>query len=109
MNQIVLIALRRPLTFVVMSILIVVFGGLTVLDGGAPLPTRQILAEQARLRCSWAILRRAFKRDAAERDMRLVLRRLRARYAAFLARSPGQVRRDRRRLLDTLREIAAAR
>lgn len=31
MNQIVLIALRRPLTFVVMSILIVVFGGLTVL------------------------------------------------------------------------------
>ena len=31
MNQLVLIALRRPLTFVVMSILIVVFGGLTVL------------------------------------------------------------------------------
>ncbi|HEU4686468.1 MAG TPA: efflux RND transporter permease subunit [Nitrospira sp.] len=30
MNQIVLIALRRPYTFVVMSILIVVFGGLTI-------------------------------------------------------------------------------
>ncbi|HKN85587.1 MAG TPA: efflux RND transporter permease subunit [Nitrospiraceae bacterium] len=30
MNQIVLIALRRPYTFVVMSILIVLFGGLTV-------------------------------------------------------------------------------
>ena len=31
MNQIVLIALRRPYTFVVMSILIVLFGGQTVL------------------------------------------------------------------------------
>jgi multidrug efflux pump subunit AcrB len=31
MNQIVLIALKRPYTFVVMSILIVLFGGLTVL------------------------------------------------------------------------------
>ncbi|HXX76209.1 MAG TPA: efflux RND transporter permease subunit [Nitrospiraceae bacterium] len=31
MNQIVLIALRRPYTFVVMSILIVLFGGLTIL------------------------------------------------------------------------------
>ncbi|MFO0767854.1 MAG: hypothetical protein U0231_13940 [Nitrospiraceae bacterium] len=31
MNQIVLIALRRPYTFVVMSILIVLVGGLTLL------------------------------------------------------------------------------
>ena len=30
MNQIVLIALRRPYTFVVMSILLVLFGGMTI-------------------------------------------------------------------------------
>ena len=39
MNAIVLIALRRPYTFVVMSILIVVLGGLTVLH----MPTALLL------------------------------------------------------------------
>jgi hypothetical protein len=84
------------------------FGGLTVLDGGAPLPTRQIVGELARLRCSWTILRRAFKRDIAERDLTLELRRLRAYHRACLNRSSGEVRHNRKKLKDALFDIVRA-
>lgn len=81
------------------------FGGLTILDGGAPLPTHQIVSELARLHCSWAILRRAFKRDIQGRELGHELRRLRAFYRACVARSAGEVRRDRLRLAQSIAAI----
>lgn len=81
------------------------FGGITVLDGGAPLPTRQIVAEQARLRCTHFILRRAFKRDIQGRDMRRELDRLRAYYRRCLRRSPAHMEEGRRRVQESVKEI----
>lgn len=83
------------------------FGGVTVADGGAPLPTRLIAAEQERLGCTDVILRRAFKRDVRGRDLAVELSRLRRLYAALAARSPAGRARDRRLLADSLRGIVA--
>jgi hypothetical protein len=44
------------------------FGGLTVVDGGYPVPTRLLMAEMARLRCGFTFLRRSFIADMATRD-----------------------------------------
>jgi len=45
------------------------FGGITVVGGGSPLKTTEILEKMARYGCSLAILRRAFKRDVQGRVM----------------------------------------
>ncbi len=45
------------------------FGGITVVDGGSPLKTKDILKKMASHGCSLAILRRAFKRDIQGRSM----------------------------------------
>ena len=44
------------------------FGGVTVMDGGAPIPCRLLLAEMVRLGASFSFLRRSFKRDLEGRD-----------------------------------------
>ena len=73
------------------------FGGVTVADGGVPLPTRLIAAEQSRLRCTDVILRRAFKRDVQDRDLKIEVDRLHALYDEHRARSPRTEASDRRR------------
>lgn len=51
------------------------FGGVTVVDGGIPLPFSLLVAEYARLGCELSFLRRTFKREVAGRD---VVKELRA-------------------------------
>jgi hypothetical protein len=75
------------------------FGGLTVVDGGAPLPCRLLLSEMARLRCDYAFLRRSWKRDVAGRDMGLEVARLETAYSVARARSEAEVAADRGELL----------
>jgi hypothetical protein len=74
------------------------FGGVTVADGGAPLPCRLLLAEMARLGCSFSFLRRSFKRDVAGRDMATEVAALGALWRRLAARRPAEVERDRREL-----------
>ena len=81
------------------------FGGATVIDGGAPVPTRRIVAELARLRCTDVILRRAFKRDIAGRDMGAEIARLRAYHGRCLKRTPQEIAEDRRRFQDSVSEV----
>lgn len=45
------------------------FGGVTVVDGGVPLPFRLLVNEYARLGCEVSFLRRTFKREVAGRDV----------------------------------------
>jgi len=45
------------------------FGGITVVGGGSPLRTMEILKKMARYGCSLVILRRAFKRDVQMKSM----------------------------------------
>jgi hypothetical protein len=84
------------------------FGGLTVMDGGSPLPTRDILREMARLGASRVILRRAFKRDVAGRDMGAAVAALRKAYAACRRRPAARVEAHRKAVWARIMEIDAA-
>lgn len=71
------------------------FGGVTVVDGGAPVPCRLLLAEMAHLGCSFSFLRRSFKRDLAGRDAAEEVRRIRELWRRLAERSPDEVAADR--------------
>lgn len=80
------------------------FGGVTVVDGGAPVPCRLLLAEMARLGCSFSFLRRSFKRDVAGRDAALEVLRIQELWRRLGARSAGAVAADRAALEEALAE-----
>ena len=69
-------------------------GGVTVVDGGSPVPCRMLLAELARLRTDLAFARRSFKRDIEGRDMAIEHQRLRDVWRTLVARTPGEVAAD---------------
>jgi citrate lyase beta subunit len=59
------------------------FGGITVIDGGSPLRTEDILKKMANYGCSLAILRRAFKRDIQGRSMRAEVSKIKEAYQSL--------------------------
>lgn len=71
------------------------FGGLTVADGGRPIPCRLLMGEMVRLECSFTFLRRSFRRDVSGLDVGSVLAGMRALWERLGARSGGEVARDR--------------
>ena len=80
------------------------FGGLTVPEGGAPIPCRLLAAELGRLGCSFAFLRRSFWRDTAGRDLEREVRRILAMIEAARTRTAEEVAADReafRRAVET--------
>jgi hypothetical protein len=70
------------------------FGGLTVVDGGAPVPCRLLLAEMVRLDCDFTFLRRSFRRDVRGRDMAAELTRIHALARQLRQRCPSEVEAD---------------
>jgi len=52
------------------------FAGLTLPDRGFPIPCRLLIAEMARLGCSFSFLRRSFLRDIVGRDPRVEIPRI---------------------------------
>ncbi len=76
------------------------FGGLTVADGGRPVPCRLLMAEMVRLGCGFTFLRRSFRRDIAGRDMVHELARMRALWDELGGRTAPQVERDRAELAE---------
>lgn len=71
------------------------FGGLTLPESGHPIPCRLLIAEMARLRCTFAFLRRSFRRDMRGRVMAQEVPRLRAALSAARSRPVEEVARDR--------------
>lgn len=69
-------------------------GGVTVVDGGAPVACRVLLGELARLHTTFAFARRSFTRDMAGRDLAVELHRLQVEWDNLLARDPADVARD---------------
>ncbi len=63
------------------------FAGLTHPDRGAPIPSRLLIGEMARLKCSFSFLRRSFRRDVQHLGMAEVLRALREEIVAARERS----------------------
>ena len=82
------------------------FGGVTVVDGGRPVPFRLLMAELARLRCSFSFLRRSFKRDIIGHDMAHEVVRIRELWHQLLDRAPDEVARDRETLYTTIQSLA---
>jgi hypothetical protein len=52
------------------------FGGLTLPEGGSPLPCRLLMGEMARLGCRYSFLRRSFHRDVHGRELAVEIPRL---------------------------------
>lgn len=71
------------------------FGGLTLPDGGYPIPCRLLIAELARLECRFSFLRRSFHRDIQGRDVTVEVSRIRGALDEAAGRSEDVVRRDR--------------
>lgn len=84
------------------------FGGVTVVDGGSPVPCRLLLAEMARLDCAFSFLRRSFKRDVVGRDLGLEVARIEELWWRLRGRSPAEVACDREELLAVLEDRAGA-
>jgi hypothetical protein len=84
------------------------FGGLTLPDLGTPIPCRLLIAEMARLGCSFSILRRSFHRDIRGRDPAIEVPRLRVSLEEARQRTPDEVERDHQDLMATIGALAAA-
>lgn len=80
------------------------FGGLTVPEGGRPIPCRLLMAEMARLRCEFSFLRRSFKRDMASRHMALEIPRIRRAVEVATLRTPDELGSDRADLVQAINQ-----
>lgn len=80
-------------------------GGVTVVDGGDPIPCRLLLAEMARLGAAFSFLRRSFRRDIEARDLGTEVARIRSLWRELVARDAAGIERDRAALVAA---IAAA-
>lgn len=69
-------------------------GGVTVVDGGSPVPCAALMGELARLRTDFVFARRSFKRDMLGRDMVDECQRIRATWSALQARPSVRVEAD---------------
>jgi hypothetical protein len=76
--------------------------GLTLPERGAPVPSRLLAAELARVDASFTFLRRAFWADTAGRDLGLAVPRILAACAQARSRTAGQVVADRAELLSAI-------
>jgi hypothetical protein len=81
------------------------FGGLTILDQGRPLGTRDIIGELTRLQANQVIVRRAFKRDIAGLEMGVEVKRLKHFYESCLLRTPAQVAEEHQGFTDKISDI----
>lgn len=82
------------------------FGGLTVVDGGSPIPCRLLLAEMVRTGSDFTFLRRSFKRDIVGRDLREEVERIHEACRQAAHRSPREVERDRADLVAAIRSAS---
>lgn len=76
------------------------FGGLTVLDGGSPIPCRRFLEEMSRVGADFTFLRRSFKRDIVGRDMTREVWQLRKLHQHLAERSSEERQEDFRRFAE---------
>jgi len=78
--------------------------GLTVVDAGAPIPCRLIVAELSRLDCSFSFLRRSYHADIRGREPAKEIPRLLDALTAAARRDVDQVSRDRDELIAAVEE-----
>jgi hypothetical protein len=74
-------------------------GGLTVVDGGRPLPSLVLMSELSRHRCDFTFLRRSYRRDIEGRHPGEEVARIESAWKALETRDADTVRTDHRRFL----------
>jgi hypothetical protein len=83
------------------------FGGLTLPEGGFPIPCRLLMGEMARLACHYSFLRRSFHRDARGRELAVEIPRLLGELRALTARAPLEVDAHRHALRQAIASLEA--
>jgi 2-keto-3-deoxy-L-rhamnonate aldolase RhmA len=78
------------------------FGGITVVDGGAPVPFRYLFGEMARLDCALSFLRRSFLREIVGREIRREVPKIRALWRQLRRRNAGAIAIDYQQLMSCL-------
>lgn len=81
------------------------FGGITVLDKGFPIPFDLLLREMVALECDFGFLRRSFRRDIIDRDVRYEMNRLYQAIAEYQERPAMEIKKDRlalKRMIDSI-------
>jgi HpcH/HpaI aldolase/citrate lyase family len=81
------------------------FGGITVVSGGDPVPSRLLLAEMARLDASFVFARRSFKRDARTTGVAEIVRGVRALWREHQSRPPARIEEDARELRRVIAQL----
>lgn len=84
------------------------FGGLTLPEGGHPIPCRLLMGEMARLSCQFSFLRRSFLRDIQGYSLLRGISSIGQAIQKAKSRSPGEVRRDRFELAKAIRSWRSA-
>lgn len=78
------------------------YGGVTLLDRGAPIPFKMLLQEMARHGCAFSFLRRSFYRDLGEASPKVECQKILQYWQFCRQRIDSQVEQDHRRLMDLL-------
>jgi hypothetical protein len=81
--------------------------GLTVPEGGRPVPCRLLIAELARMAADFTFLRRSFHNDTARRDLAVEVPRILQAVEAARRRTRAQVAADRAELAATVGLVGA--
>lgn len=79
------------------------FGGITILGGGSPIPFNLILHEMVRLKCSMGILRRSFKSEMLDRNMKAEINLLRNGIETSKKRGQNSMKEDHKLLIKTIK------
>ena len=78
------------------------FGGVTILNGGRPIPFNMILSEMVTLECSMGILRRSFKAEISDRNMVQEIKLIRQCIKSYQMRGQQSIIIDHKQLIDTI-------
>jgi hypothetical protein len=74
------------------------FGGLTVPEGGEPVPCRVLMSIMAGNKASFSFLRRSYHRDMKGRDPMIEIPRIMAAMESAARRTEGEIARDMQEL-----------
>ncbi len=83
------------------------FGGITVTDGGHPLPFPLLFSEMVRLGCGMSFLRRTFYQEIPGRDLASEIAEIRLLEQKLRDRTPEQIARDHQSFTQLLAEVVA--
>lgn len=78
------------------------FGGITLPQGGNPIPAKLLMGEMTRLNCQFSFLRRSFMRDMRGKEFCVEIPRIRECLHTLFHRSADEISADREQLVEKI-------